>query len=325
MGLQNLMYKVSLKYATRKWSNPFPFATSQHLKDVLLSNIIVFEIKTIAIFDMLYFKLKMNMNIKLTKKQIGQRITELRKMKGLSQEDLAKSVEVSRSSLTQIELGNRSVDILELQKLSFVLEFSLDDFMAKDFLTVQDLDEKETKKEKKAAERISVPKLQVKKFKNVLLYILERCAGKPNVGETVLYKLLYFSDFNYYELYEEHLTGAKYRKLPYGPVPQKLDIIIGQMIEDAQLQRVKTAYHGYPQTRYLPLVKADLTELLASEKDVIDRVIEQMSDWSAAAISSYSHKDLPWEVTDEGQDISYELAFYREQPYSVRNYEDEIG
>ena len=149
-------------------------------------------------------------------------------------------------------------------------------------------------------------------------------AGKPNVGETVLYKLLYFMDFNYYEMYEEHLTGAKYRKLPYGPVPQKLDTIIGQMIENGQLQRVKTEYHGYPQTRYLPLVKADLTELKASEKEIIDRVIEQMSDWSAAAISNYSHKDLPWEVTDEGKDISYELAFYREKPYSIRNYSDEM-
>ncbi|MBS4057946.1 MAG: DUF4065 domain-containing protein [Bacteroidales bacterium] len=264
------------------------------------------------------------MNNKLSQKQIGQRITELRKMKGLSQEDLAKSVKISRPSLTQIELGNRSVDILELQKLSLVLEFSLDDFMSKDFSASQDVDVKEEKKPKREEERISVPSLQVNKFKNVLLYILERCAGKPNVGETVLYKLLYFSDFNYYELYEEHLTGAKYRKLPYGPVPQKLDAIIGQMIEQGQLQKVKTVYQGYPQTRYLPLQKADLTELRASEKEIIDRVIEQMSDWSAAAISNYSHKDMPWLASKEGEEINYELAFYRDAPFSVRNYGDEI-
>ncbi len=263
------------------------------------------------------------MSIGLSQKQIGKRITELRKMKGLSQEDLARSVKISRSSLAQIELGNRSVDILELQKLSLVLEFSLDDFMSKDFPARKDVEVKEEKKAKKVEERISVPTLQVNKFKNVLLYILERCAGKPNVSETVLYKLLYFSDFNYYELYEEHLTGAKYRKLPYGPVPHKLDTIIGQMIEKGQLQRVKTDYHGYPQIRYLPLEKADLTELRASEKEVIDRVIDQMSDWSATTISDYSHKDLPWEVTDEGKDISYELAFYRELPYSVRVYNEE--
>jgi len=264
------------------------------------------------------------MDIKLSQKQIGQRITELRKMKGWSQEDLAKSVKISRPSLAQIELGNRSVDILELQKLSLVLEFSLDYFMSKDFYTRQDVDGKEEKKVKKEEERISVPTLQVNKFKNVLLYILERCAGKPNVGETVLYKLLYFSDFNYYELYEEHLTGAKYRKLPFGPVPQKLDTIINQMIDKGQLQRVKTDYHGYPKTRYLPLEKADLTELRASEKEIIDRVIEQMSDWSAAAISNYSHKDMPWLASKEGEEINYELVFYRDAPFSVRNYGDEI-
>lgn len=262
------------------------------------------------------------MNSKLSQKQIGQRIAELRKAKGLSQGDLAKSVKISRPSLAQIELGNRTVDVLEFQKLSMVLGFSLDDFVSKDFSTNQDLESKAEAKSMKTDERISVPSLQVNKFKNVLLYILERCAGKPNVGETVLYKLLYFSDFNYYELYEEHLTGAKYRKLPFGPVPQKLDIIIHQMIDNGQLQRVKSEYHGYPQTRYLPLEKADLTELKASEKEVIDKVIEQMSDWSAAAISNYSHKDLPWEVTEEGKDISYELAFYRELPYSVRVYDE---
>ena len=262
------------------------------------------------------------MNTKLSQKQIGQRLTELRKVKGFSQEDLAKSVKISRPSLAQIELGNRSVDILEIQKLSLILEFSLDDFMSKDFSATRDVEINEEKKVKKEEERISVPTLQISKFKNVLLYILEHCAGKPNVGETVLYKLLYFSDFNYYELYEEHLTGAKYRKLPYGPVPQKLDAVIGQMIEKGQLQRVKTTYHGLPQTRYLPLIKADLTELRASEKEIIDKVIEQMSDWSATMISEYSHKDLPWEATEEGKDISYNLAFYRELPYSVRVYNE---
>lgn len=263
------------------------------------------------------------MNIKLSQEQIGQRIAGLRKMKGLSQEDLAKSVKISRPSLAQIELGNRSVDVLEFQILSMVLGFSLDDFMSEDFSVSQDTEGKAEAKTKKTDERISVPTLKVNKFKNVLLYILERCAGKPNVGETVLYKLLYFSDFNYYELYEEHLTGAKYRKLPYGPVPQKLDTIIGQMMESGQIKRIKTEYFDKIQTRYIPLAKADLKELRASEKDVIDKVIEQMSDWSAAMLSNYSHGDKPWKATDTNKEINYELAFYRRPPYSVRVYEDD--
>ncbi|MBI9036750.1 MAG: DUF4065 domain-containing protein [Bacteroidales bacterium] len=264
------------------------------------------------------------MEISLSKNQIGQRISKLRKMKKISQYDLAKCVKISRPSMAQIELGNRSVDVLELQKLSIVLGFSLDDFMSKDFNISHMIDAKPEIFTKKFEERISVPILNIKKFKNVLLYILERCAGKPNVGETVLNKLLYFIDFNYYELYEEHLTGSKYRKLPYGPVPEKLDIIINQMIEKSLLKRIKTEYYAYPQTRFLPLVKADLTELKASEKEVIDKVIEQMSDWSATAITNYSHKDMPWLSSKEGEEINYELAFYRDVPFSVRNYGDEI-
>jgi transcriptional regulator with XRE-family HTH domain len=264
------------------------------------------------------------MNSTLSQKQIGKRLAELRKVKGLSQEELAKTIKISRPSLAQIELGNRTVDVFELQKLSQVLSFSLDDFMSTDFSVTQEPFVEYETRSTKMMERTTVPALQIDKLKNVLLYILERCAGRPNVGETVLYKLLYFADFNYYELYEEQLTGAKYRKLPYGPVPQKLDSIIKQMFDDGQLQRVKTAYQGYPQTRYLPLIKANLTQLLASEKEVVDRVIEQMSDWSATAISNYAHKDIPWIASKEGEEINYELAFYREAPFSVRNYGDEI-
>lgn len=263
------------------------------------------------------------MRTRLSKEQIGQRITALRKAKGFSQDDLARLVKISRSSLAQIELGNRGVDILELQNLSIALEFSIDEFMSPDFCISEIPDEPAVPAKPKTDIRISVPSLSIPKFKNVLLYILERCAGKPNVGETVLYRLLYFIDFNYYELYEEHLTGAAYRKMPYGPVPQKLDTVITQMINKGQLQRIKTDYHGYPQTRYLPLEKADLTLLKASEKEMIDKVMAQLSDWSASALSVYSHKDLPWMASKDGETINYELSFYREAPFSVRNYNNE--
>lgn len=261
----------------------------------------------------------------LSQKEIGKRVMELRKAKGLSQDELAKNLGIPRSSLAQIELGNRFVDVLELYKLSFLLEFSLDEFLSKDFgIRKKEESVQEKKTKEKVEERIAVPELIISKFKNVLLYILEKCAGKPNVGETVLYKLLYFSDFNYYELYEEHLSGARYRKLPYGPVPRRFESIVNSMIEKGELKRFKTEYFGKVQTRYLPLEKADLTKLHASEKDVIDKVIDQMSDWSAAAISTYSHNDMPWKASKEGEEINYELAFYRDAPYSVRNYGNEI-
>lgn len=259
----------------------------------------------------------------LTQKELGARIAGLRKSKGHSQDELARFLGISRPSLTQIELGKRNLTVIELKKIADHLAVSIDKLLANDTaagevqLTSGDTGDS-------GQIRISIPELNVRKFTNILLYILEKCAGKPNVGETLLYKLLYFSDFNYYEMYEEHLTGAEYRKLPYGPVPQKIDSIINLMMADKMIQRIKTDYHGYQQTRYIPLVKPNLKELMASEKDVIDRVIDQFSDWSASAISDYSHNDMPWLASKDGETIDYELAFYREYPYSVRTYDDDI-
>lgn len=262
------------------------------------------------------------MEAELSQKQIGQRIATLRKSKGLTQENLAKSIQMSRPSLAQIELGKRCIDLLEFYRLSTVLEFSLDHFMSRNFLVNKLAVDSAVSILELPEERISTPVFNLPKFKNVLLYILERCAGKPNVGEPVLHKLLYFCDFNYYELYEEHLTGATYRKLPHGPVPQEFDTIVAQMIEDKQIQKIKTEYYKKLQIRFIPLLKADLTGLKAIEKEVIDNVINQMGNWTSTSINNYSSNDLPWEIADDGKEISYELALYRESPYSLRIYNE---
>lgn len=259
----------------------------------------------------------------ISRKEFGERINRLRKKRGFTQQDLAKLIGISRPSLAQIELGNRGIEISELQKFAFTLHFTFDEIFSENFTAEKNYAQAEILEPSLVEERVSIPYLKTKKFQQVLLYILEQCAGKPNVGETVLYKLLYFSDFNYYELYETHLTGAIYRKLPFGPVPQNLENILDEMIHSGQLQKVKTPYYDYFQTRYLPLIKPDLTLLRASEKEVIDNVVGQMSNWSASAISDYSHKDMPWLASKDGEVIDYELVFYREIPFSVRKYQEE--
>lgn len=61
--------------------------------------------------------------------------------------------------------------------------------------------EKSPKQRQKQEIRVSVPQKKLDKFKEVLLYVLGKVGSKPNVGETVLCKLLYFIDFDYYEKY----------------------------------------------------------------------------------------------------------------------------
>jgi transcriptional regulator with XRE-family HTH domain len=251
---------------------------------------------------------------------IGNRIEIYRKRKGWTQQNLADRMEMPRTAISQIEQGKRNVTVSELLQFSRHLEFPVPEF----FAASSDPDNVEFNidEEKTVKERISIPsdKVNYTKFKNILLYILERCAGKPNVGETVLYKLLYFADFNHFEEHEKFLTEAVYRKLPYGPVPLHLDKVFEKMISEDEIQKINTTYYNYPQTRYLPLKKANIDILSGAEKETLDQVIDRYSDWSASAISAFSHKDIPWRATEEGDVIDYELAFYREPPFSAKAY-----
>jgi len=177
--------------------------------------------------------------------------------------------------------------------------------------------------------RINVPQRNLEKFKEVLLYLLNKIASKPNIGETVLYKILYFIDFDFYEKYEEQLIGATYKKNRYGPTPLEFKKIIEKMTKDKEIMKVQSSYFQYPQTKYLPLRKADLSKLKANEIEVINievinDVVNKLSDMNSAQISEYSHSDVPWLTTENNGVIEYESVFYRTPPYSVREYSEDI-
>lgn len=255
-------------------------------------------------------------------RKLGIKIKNLREQIGLSQEKLADLLKISRPSLSQIENGGRKISAEEIAKLSRIFNIPTDVLLdiEKDIKVTLEKRKSATPKRKKEI-RINIPQRNLEKFKEVLLYILNKVGSKPNIGETVLYKLLYFIDFDFYERYEEQLIGATYIKNHYGPTPKEFARIVKEM-EGKDLIRVKDNYFQYPQTKYLPLRQPDLTKLKAHEIKMIDNVLEKLSDMNASEISEYSHNDVPWLTTDDGEIIDYESVFYRTPPYSVRSYSE---
>lgn len=252
--------------------------------------------------------------------QIGPRIKELRSQKGISQQRLAELLGVSRPTISQMESGERKVSAEELDALAEMFNISADSLLDKEQEPKVILQKATGGRRLESRLRINVPQKNMEKFKEVLLYILNRVGSKPNVGETVIYKLLYFIDFDFYEKYEEQLVGATYVKNKYGPTPVEFGKIVAQMV-DREVVKVKSSYFSFPQTKYLPLRKPDLTKLKANEMEVIDGVLGRLSDMNASQIRDYSHDDVPWLTTEDGEIIQYESAFYRVAPYSVREYE----
>ena len=129
----------------------------------------------------------------------GKRIRELREQLGISQQKLSELLNVSRPAISQIESGERKISAEELKKLSEIFHIPLDSLLSLEKEPEVVLEEAEKREVIKPQMRINVPQKNLGKFKEVLLYILNKVGSKSNIGETVIYKLLYFIDFDFYE------------------------------------------------------------------------------------------------------------------------------
>jgi len=254
---------------------------------------------------------------------ISKYLKKLRLKHQLSQAYLAKRLNISRPTYMQIEKGDRDLTIPEVEKLARIFNLSRDQF-----LNQQELDIKVTVKpaSKKVIKikadtiRISIPQQKIDKFKQVLIYILKKVGGKPNIGMTTLYKLLYFIDFDYYEKNEEQLMGLVYLKNHYGPTPLKFDDLINQLIKKDQIEKIKSKFYQYDQAKYLinPEVEPDLSLLSGQEIVHINQELDRLSDLTTKDLTNLSHKDVPWISAKDNKPIDYEAVFYRTNETSVK-------
>jgi len=171
---------------------------------------------------------------------------------------------------------------------------------------------------KKLNIRIDVPKKDLEKFKEVLLYVLKKLESKQYLIKTVIYKMLYFSDFDYYEKYEEQLIGLTYIKNTHGPTPLEFGKVVREMLQKSDLALDKHSPNKY---KYIPLREPDFSKLKSNELEVIDKVIKRLGGMNIVEINEYSHGDIPWIGTDFKEPIKYESVFYRTSKYSIRKTE----
>ena len=253
-------------------------------------------------------------------------IQEQRNKHNLTQEYLASRLAISRPTYMQIEQCKRDITITEARKLAEVFDISFENFLEgkEDEKTVLKIEGKKRKKrETEGGIRLSVPQEKAEKFEQILLYILAKIGGKPNIGQTVLYKLLYFIDFDYYEKFEEQLIGATYIKNYYGPTPVMFAKFIDRLEKMGKVEKLKSKFYKHEQTKYLvnPNESLNLSALSAQELAHIDWEIDRLGDLTATQISTLSHLDTPWVAAKDRDPLEYEHVFYRPEETSVRQYE----
>jgi len=160
------------------------------------------------------------------------------------------------------------------------------------------------------------------KFKHFLHYIIHKTNNVHNVGKTVLFKILYFTDFNYYEVFEEKLSGETYLKYPYGPAPCDFDAAVLALKDEGLINEKESNYGTYPQKKFSSNSEPDTSKFSKKDLEFIDESVFTYSKFNATKISDYSHKDTPYVVAEDFEELDYELVFYRDPSLSVRVYDD---
>ena len=138
-------------------------------------------------------------------------------------------------------------------------------------------------------------------------------ASKTDIGKTKLMKLLYLIDFTAYTELGTSITNDTYVHKQWGPVPNgifhRLDSIIGGVATKSLENRggdnsyeKYTAIHG----------EGALRNFSAQEIAIIDGVLNEYAEKSRDQLVTLTHEEIPWSVTNEGEEIPYFLAPYRD-------------
>ncbi len=157
------------------------------------------------------------------------------------------------------------------------------------------------------------------KFKNVILYFTSRAGDAGLQGKVKLAKLLYFADFDFFELYERPLTGAIYRALRMGPCPEKLDAVLDEMIKGDKTLAVDRVEGGYTN----PLVIFRASALIKPEKifkkeelEMLGFVYHKYSQFNGRELHDISSQEAPFNAVVQGEVMPYELSFYRGKDFA---------
>lgn len=147
------------------------------------------------------------------------------------------------------------------------------------------------------------------KFKELILYVAEKCEDDPHYGAVKLDKVLFYSDFLAYAVMGKPISGAEYIALAHGPGPKLLAPIRDAMEEANDIVVRKRDRFGQTQVRVIPRRRVNLSLFSSEEIALVDNILGALRGQNATELSELSHLEYGWKVAKYKETIPYETAF----------------
>jgi hypothetical protein len=150
------------------------------------------------------------------------------------------------------------------------------------------------------------------RLRQLILFVAERCQADPGFSMAKLVEILFRADFESFARYGRSITGARYRKLHYGPASQAALDVRDEMKSRGEIELMEEGYTPHRRNRVVALKTADLHRFTGTDIALIDKVIGLSYGRTATFAGGISH-DRAWEAADYGELIPYEAALLSDE------------
>ncbi len=158
--------------------------------------------------------------------------------------------------------------------------------------------------ERQIGEFTGYKEFDLEKIKNMILYILRF----HETYRTKINKLLWYMDFLCYRVYSVSISGNSYTHSSYGPTADDYELIISVMLRDVLIGKDEIVVHQAIREQLKSTASCDESIFSDDEIEIMDFVLNKFKKFKCGEISEYSHEEVPYKSTVEGQKISYTLA-----------------
>ena len=146
-------------------------------------------------------------------------------------------------------------------------------------------------------------RVNLRKLMQLIIFFAHHEAVKP-LGKTKLFKLLYFADVTHIRTMGKPITGAEYRKFPFGPVPTQGDFALKEL----QLHRLISQKriplpNEHFMREFTALQGPDMAIFTPQEIKTIYYVIQEYGKDTALVLSWKSHQEYAWLFAEEGMPL----------------------
>lgn len=227
---------------------------------------------------------------------VGKNLESARLARGLTMEQVAEVLGMSRQTYALIEASKKEVTVSQAEKLAAILRVELGDLLgAPDGIST-----------------LSNTLEAVKKYKQIILNVIKAGADDDGkITKTKLAKLVYLADFTWYYDNLTPMSGMTYRKLPRGPVADVYFRALDELEEEGVINPPE--YKG--KAMLLSLAEngeVPASELTKDEKQMINKISEAWKGYNTEAIVDFTHNQLPWQICRDGEAIPYGLITQEE-------------